>query len=111
MTVGMGIFLLLAFLAANLPFMSKKVFFVISTKKKYFLFELLEWICYYFLMGILGYVLEKQTNGTAHSQDIVFYVVTLSLFIVFAFPGFVLRYFWSSKQSVRKSSTDLSIEP
>ena len=95
MTLGMYAFLILAVLAANLPFFSKKIFFIIKpSKRKHFLFELLECGVYYALSALLAYFMEAQTNGSVHQQDFVFYVITFALFLVFAFPGFVFSHFW-----------------
>ncbi len=100
MTLGMYAFLILAFLAANMPFFSKKIFFIIKTdKRKHFLFELSECLVYYGLSASLAYFMEVQTSGSAHNQDFVFYVITFALFLVFAFPGFVFSHFWRVKRS------------
>jgi hypothetical protein len=50
-------------------------------------------VIWYFVVGLLGRLLEQKT-GVAHSQHWEFYAVTASMFIVLAFPGFVYRYLW-----------------
>jgi len=53
---------------------------------------LLEWFILYFVVGGLAVALERQAmGGTIHAQDWEFYAVTLALFMVFAFPGFIFR--------------------
>jgi hypothetical protein len=50
----------------------------------------------YLLVGVFARVLESR-QMPVHSQDWQFYVSTLALFLVFAFPGFVLRQFWKQR--------------
>lgn len=96
MTVSMIFLLVLAFIAANIPFMSNRFLLFKTLKRKPFGYHLIELIILYFLVGILARILEGQV-GVVHSQEWQFYVTTLCLFIVFAFPGFVLRFFWKSR--------------
>ena len=44
----------------------------------------------------LAYLLESRA-GSVHPQDWEFYAVTVCLFLVAAFPGFVWRYFWQER--------------
>ncbi|MBP6562874.1 MAG: DUF2818 family protein [Neisseriaceae bacterium] len=98
MTASMYILLVVAFIAANLPFVSDKFFFVLPLKKKSAFYHLLELAVFYGLVGGLAYVLEKQGAMSVHAQEWEFYVTTLCLFLVFAFPGFVIRFFWASRK-------------
>ena len=41
-------------------------------------------------------MLEAQA-GSVHRQHWQFYVAVVCLYLVFAFPGFVLRYFWHGR--------------
>lgn len=88
--------LLLAFLVANLPWFSNRLFYLVALKNqpKAFGWCLLELIILYFIMGAVGFYTERSTMGQAANQTWEFYAVTASLFIVFAFPGFVYKYFW-----------------
>jgi Protein of unknown function (DUF2818) len=90
--------LLIALVAANLPFFSERLFFFIGLKTatKPFILRLLEWAVMYFLVGLIAYLLESKL-GAAHKQNWEFYAVTVSLFLVFAYPGFVYRYLWNNK--------------
>ena len=89
----------LAVAAANLPFLTERVFGLIplgptpggEAKLKRFPLRLLELIVLYFLVGALARLLESRI-GTAFPQKWEFYAVTGSLFLVLAFPGFVWRY-------------------
>jgi len=89
----------IALAAANLPFANERVFGFISLKpaqigharNKPFVARLLELLVLYFLVGLVAYLLESRI-GNVFAQGWEFYAVTGCLFIVLAFPGFVLRY-------------------
>lgn len=86
-------FLAVALVLANLPWLSQSCFLVLRCEHKPAWLRFLEWFILYFIVGGLAVVLERQaTGGTVHPQDWEFYVVTLALFMVFAFPGFIFRY-------------------
>ena len=86
------VFLAVAMLLANLPWLSQRCFLVLECESKGPWLRLLEWFGLYFVVGAVGYVLEQRLLGTNHTQDWEFYAVAASLFMVFAFPGFVYRY-------------------
>ena len=85
---------LIALGAANLPWLSDRVFIFMSTpaQGKGIWIRWAEWTVYYFLVGLMAIGLEYKATGERHSQGWEFYVVTLCLFLVFALPGFVFRY-------------------
>jgi hypothetical protein len=87
--------LLLAFVAANLPFLFERIFFVVKPKTdgKGFAWRLLELVVLFFLVGAVAWLLESKL-GPVHKQNWEFYAVNASLFVVFAYPGFVYRYLW-----------------
>ena len=95
MNEGMVFLLLLAFIAANLPFFSERIFFLIKPKSgvKSLAWRLVEILLLYFVIGGIGYVLEAKA-GNVNDQGWEFYAVTFCLFLVFAYPGFVYRYLW-----------------
>lgn len=92
-----------ALAAANLPFASERVFGFIRMKPaqagqghtksgtKPFVVRLLELLVLYFLVGAIAYALESRI-GNVFAQRWEFYAITACLFIVLAFPGFVVRY-------------------
>ena len=45
------------------------------------------------MVGGVGYLLEARA-GKVHEQSWEFYVITLCLFLVFAYLGLVYRYMW-----------------
>jgi hypothetical protein len=85
--------ILLAILAANLPFLNEHLFGFIPLKReaKPFWLRLIELFILYALVGGFGFLLESQL-GNAFPQKWEFYAVTACLFIVLAYPGFVFRY-------------------
>jgi hypothetical protein len=93
---GIYILLGLAFVGANLPFLFERILFlrVPSGGVKNFAWRLLELLLLYLAVGVLARVLETGAHGSAYPQNWEFYATTLSLFVVFAFPGFVYRYLW-----------------
>ena len=87
--------LLLALLAANLPFLLTRTFFIFSngTGRKAFGWRLLELTILYFAVGGIALAIESR-QGTIYPQSWEFYAITYFLFLVFAFPGFVYCYLW-----------------
>lgn len=84
MTSNLVILLILALVAANLPFVPAR---------QHIGWRALELVALYFAIGALGRMLEAKL-GPLHSQNWEFYAVTACLFLVLAFPGFVYRYLW-----------------
>ena len=81
-----------AFVAANLPFVNHRWMLVGPRQEPKPLWgRLLELVVWYFLVGGLGMALEQHA-GQIYPQGWEFYVTTASLFLTFAFPGFVYRY-------------------
>lgn len=87
--------LLTALVAANLPFLIERIFFIVPTKNKHkaFGWRLMELIMLYFVVGGIGFLLQRKVGPVQH-QNWEFYVVTACLFLVMAYPGFVYRYLW-----------------
>ncbi len=95
-----------ALAAANLPFLNEKLFGVLplpagmgkareagqgGARAKSFVARLLELVVLYFIVGALARALESRI-GNAFEQGWEFYAITGCMFLVLAFPGFVLRY-------------------
>lgn len=93
-TIGALVLVAASLLLANLPFVSDRVFCLFPTRSKPFAICLAEVAAGYLVVGGLALALESHSHGTAYSQGWEFYVVTVALFAVFAFPGFVYRYLW-----------------
>lgn len=88
--------LILLFALANLPFFSERLFFLFRvSREKTVLLRVLELIVYYFLAGAVLGAREVSENGSRYSQNWEFFAITLCLFAVFAYPGFVYRHLWS----------------
>ncbi len=88
------IFLIVAFIAANLPWISERLFGLIAVKsgKKSVWMSILEWFVLYLLIGMIALGLEKKFTSDIYPQDWEFYASTFCLFLVFALPGFIYRF-------------------
>jgi succinate dehydrogenase hydrophobic anchor subunit len=88
------VLLLLAVLAANLPWASERIAFVWSARRggKREWMRLLEWVVMFVLIVLAGAGLEYRTQGELQSQGWEFWVIALCLFAVFAMPGFIYRH-------------------
>lgn len=95
MTWTVAALLLLAAVLANLPFVSERIFLVWRPHAglKGIGWRLLELVVYYFATGAVAWLLESRV-GPVHSQRWEFYATTACLFLVFAYPGYVVRYLW-----------------
>jgi len=91
---------LLALAAANLPFINERLFGLVTLPSrkpagerriKPFPVRLLELIVLYFVVGFIARLLESRIGSVA-AQTWEFHAVTGCLFLVLAFPGFVMRY-------------------
>lgn len=93
--------ILLGLLAANLPFLNQRVFGALPLQtvglkaaqaigKKPFWLRLVELLVLYFLVGLLARMWEASL-GNVFRQGWEFYALTFCLFLVLAFPGFVLQ--------------------
>jgi hypothetical protein len=97
-TVSVWLVIVVAFLAANLPFVNQRLLGVFPLKRanKPLAMRLAELVLMYFIAGGLGLLLEQRAGQIA-KQTWEFYAVTGALFITFAFPGFIWRYLWKHK--------------
>jgi uncharacterized membrane protein YhaH (DUF805 family) len=86
--------LVIALVAANLPWLSERNFFVKPPKdgNKRVWMRLLEWLVLYGVVGVVALGIERTARGDIHPQQWEFIVVTLALFAVFAAPGFIYRH-------------------
>jgi hypothetical protein len=87
---------------ANLPFLNEHLFGFIPmppgegpaqgrAHTKLFVVRLLELFVLYFVVGALAHLLESRI-GNAFPQTWEFYAISGCMFVVLAFPGFILRY-------------------
>ena len=91
-TLQIGALILLALLAANLPFINQRLFVVGPRRQpKALAWRLLELVLLYFVVGGIGLALENSAGQIA-PQGWEFYAVTGAMFLTLAFPGFVFRY-------------------
>lgn len=91
-TASIWLVLVLAFCAANLPFLTERVVGLVPLAHgKNLGVRLGELVVLYFVVGAVGMLLEKRAGQIA-PQGWEFFAVTGALFLTFAFPGFVWRY-------------------
>ncbi|MBA4706880.1 DUF2818 family protein [Aquitalea aquatica] len=98
MQASVATLLIVAFVAANLPFLTQRLGGVIRMGNKHFGWRLLELLVLFVLVGVFARFLEAR-QMPVQPQHWQFYVTTVALFLVFAFPGFVYQTFWKKRSS------------
>lgn len=85
--------LALAFVAANLPFINDRWMAVWPARvgAKTLWLRMGELLLWYVAVGAVGFAFEGHF-GQVHYQGWEFYTITASMFLTFAFPGFVYQY-------------------
>ncbi|HSV61573.1 MAG TPA: DUF2818 family protein [Variovorax sp.] len=95
MTQGASVWVVLvvALVAANLPFVNDRLFALIPlrTARKLLAVRFAELVVLYFLTGAVGLLFELRLGQIA-PQGWEFYAISAALFVVLAFPGFTWRY-------------------
>ena len=92
-TASIWTVLLIALLAANLPFANERLFALVPAfgAVKPLAARLAELIVLYVVVGGIGLLFERRVGQIA-PQGWEFYAITGALFLVLAFPGFTWRY-------------------
>ncbi|WP_374359854.1 DUF2818 family protein [Pseudoduganella danionis] len=92
-SVASWLVIVIAIAAANLPFFNERVFALVPSRweSKPLLVRLIEMVVLFFAVGVIGFALEGRL-GNRFPQTWEFYAISACLFIVLAFPGFILRY-------------------
>jgi hypothetical protein len=89
--------ILLALVAANVPFINQRVLLLGPQRlSKPLVWRLGELVLLYFVVGGVGLALENHAGQIA-PQGWEFYAVTGTMFVTLAFPGFVYRYLMHRK--------------
>jgi len=89
--------ILLALVAANVPFINQRVLLLGPQRlSKPLVWRLAELVLLYFVVGGVGLALENHAGQIA-PQGWEFYAVTGTMFVTLAFPGFVYRYLMHRK--------------
>lgn len=89
--------ILLALVAANVPFINQRVLLLGPQRlTKPLVWRLAELVFLYFLVGSVGLAMEHHAGQIA-PQGWEFYAVTGTMFVTLAFPGFVYRYLMHRK--------------
>lgn len=90
----MGLFIIISICLANLPFINQRLFSIFTLPKqqrKPLWLRLLEMVVLYIVLSGLAYFIEKYIGNIAE-KNWQLYLITICLFFVFAFPGFVYQY-------------------
>lgn len=96
-TASVWLVVVLALLAANLPFVSNRLLLVYRlANPKNLAVRLAELVFWYLVVGGVALLLEQRLGQIA-PQGWEFYAITATLFITFAFPGFVFRYLFKHR--------------
>ncbi|GAA4331048.1 DUF2818 family protein [Pigmentiphaga soli] len=96
-TLAIYVLIALAVVTANLPFLTERVFGALPFRRggqaaiKPFWLRLAEVLVLYLLVGAIGVGFEASL-GNVFPQGWQFYAITLTLYLVLAYPGFVYRY-------------------
>lgn len=97
-TASVWLVLAAAFLAANLPFLTLRLFGVVPLPRpKNLAVRLGELVVLYLAVGGVGLLLEHRLGQVA-PQGWEFYAITAALFLTFAFPGFAWRYLYRHRR-------------
>lgn len=89
--------IILGLFAANAPFLTTKLFGIVSLASgKSLVLRLLELLGLYGLVGALAMFLERSAGQIA-PQGWEFFAITGTVFLTFAFPGFVYCYLLQRK--------------
>lgn len=92
LTAAIWLVIVLALAAANLPFLTQRLFGLVALRQPKGLgLRLLELVVLYFMVGAIALLLEQRAGQIA-PQGWEFYAITGALFVTLAFPGFVWRY-------------------
>jgi hypothetical protein len=84
----------LAFVLANLPFVSASFLGIWQPRQPKTLWaHLAELLLLYGVTGAVAWLIEHQM-GQASPQKWEFFAITGAMFLTLAFPGFVYRYLW-----------------
>jgi len=96
-TLSVWLLVALGLLAANLPFLNNRLLAVFPlASPKLLAVRMAEMVFWYFVVGGIGLLLEQRAGQIA-PQGWEFYAITATLFITFAFPGFVYRYLFKHR--------------
>ena len=93
-SVAIVVLLVIAVLAANLPWASERIAFFAPppARGKPEWVRLLEWLALFGVVGLIGAGMEYRTQGQLQRQGWEFWVIALALFATFALPGFIYRH-------------------
>ncbi|WP_158291698.1 DUF2818 family protein [Lampropedia puyangensis] len=95
-----AIWITVALLLANLPFLSRRMFVFgrVRSSEKTMVWLAFEWLLMYAAALSLSLLLEGASSWTGGAvKGWQFYVISAFLFTTFAAPGFIYRYLYQRK--------------
>lgn len=96
MTWQLAVFLLIEFVLANLPWLSRSLFFIKPLPSKHPMnWRFVQAVVYLVIAWLFSLVVEDFLMGGIYPQDWEFYATFVCLFLVFGFPGFIYRLYKS----------------
>lgn len=116
MTLGLAMALVIGLMVvfANLPFVTERILGVLpwpaGRGAKPFGVRILELLVGYAVVMALGFAFEARL-GNRFEQGWEFYAITLTLFLVCAYPGFVWRYLRRGRRTAGAASTQAAAAP
>lgn len=90
-TAAAVVWLVSGFVLANWPFLTEKKFFLFGQGLKTMGFRIVELSVGFALLLVIGFGLEASI-GRLQTQTWNFYAISLCIFLLMAYPGFVWRY-------------------
>src|SRR5690606_31292043 len=106
-TLAFAVLIALMLVAANVPFLSERVFGILPWRRhgepaiKSFWLRFVEVLIFYCVVIGIGFAFEGQL-GNRFTQAWDFYAITLAIFLVCAYPGFVWRYLMRRRGANRR---------
>jgi hypothetical protein len=97
-TASVWLVLVAAMAAANLPFLTDRLFGIVRLPRgKNLATRLAELVALYLAVGGIGLLLEQRLGRIA-PQGWEFFAITGALFVTLAFPGFVWHYLYKHRK-------------
>jgi len=96
-SIAIAVVIAIMVVTANIPFVSERVFGMVGYRRqgkpaiKPFWLRFFEVLVLYGILVAIGFAFEGQL-GNRFVQTWEFYAITLSIYLVCAYPGFVWRY-------------------
>ena len=102
-TASIWLVIVVGFIAANVPFINQRILAAgprtAAGAMKPLWIRLVELVVLYAMIGLFALLMESRA-GQRNPQGWEFYAITATLFLTFAFPGFVYQYLLRTNRAV-----------